>query len=755
MSPKTYVRILQGGIIASLLVVLFVFKELLFPYITSKQLPFNIIMEFLLVIWVVFLMRYPEYRPKKNMISYGLIAYFLAILASCAVSVDFNLSFWGDAERMLGFFHLAHFLIFYFIIITVFRSWKDWHYLFLASITTATVVSLSGLLGSQEYGTIGNTAYVSGYLIFNLYFIILLFFRANNKSARWLYLIPFLIMIIEFWKMKTSGAIIGLGVSFLLLFLLLGLSHINKKVRRGSLIAFLASIAILVFIFSQSQAAWFQNSFLRNLTTQKATFQTRLISWQAAAHDFKNHPIFGNGFGNYATTFDKYFDSKFYDYATTDTYFDRAHNNLIEITSTTGVVGLLTYLSIFIAALYYLWREFKQNGGRTGGQDAGGLNNLEIVIIVALLSAYFIQNLAIFDSFSTFLGLMAILGFVYWLNFRRHYQIVPDEPENALLTIKKDKTEALVLIGLLIAAYIFANHYNFKTLKMFKGTIDAYIEVASGRLVEGVQKYSEVLEGAPMERDSRVTLINLVASNPNLLSSINSQAAEEILEYTIDLARRNVAYNPYDSMMQMQLANVLDTAARYYYNDLEKLNRYSGEAMQSIEYSIEATPNRATVYFVKSQMQLSRGETEEAIATLEEGIALNPNYYEGHCRLAQLFFITAQDGVYDARIDNALQSCLSTGRSSRSISDNLLKLAANYYSEKKEYRQAAEFSEYLAEIAAPDAEIWNNVARLYFVIGDKEKAESSFIKAVDLNPELLEPWLEFKAYVEANRKEFE
>lgn len=756
MSPKTYLRILQGGLIASLLAILLVFKELLFPYITSKQLPFNIIMEFLLVIWVVFLMRYPQYRPKKNLISYGLIAYFLAILASCVVSIDFNLSFWGDAERMLGFFHLAHFLIFYFIVITAFRTWQDWRTLFLSSVVVATIVSLNGLLGSQQYSTIGNTAYVSGYLIFNIYFIILLFFRSSNKSARWLYLIPFLIMLIEFWKMRTSGAIIGLGASFLLLFLLLGLSHVNKKIRRGSLVAFLASIALLVFIFSQSQAAWFQNSFLRNLTSQKATFQTRLISWQAAAKDFKNHPIFGNGFGNYSTTFDKYFDSKFYNYATSDTYFDRAHNNLVEIASTTGSVGLLAYLSIFVAAFYYLWREFRLNGKRVGGHDAGGLNNLEIIIIVSLISAYFIQNLAIFDSFSTFLGLMVILGFVYWLNFRRHYPAVNDEPENAIFTIKSDKAEAMLLIGLLIFAYIFANHYNFKTLKLFKGTIDAYVEVASGRLISGIDKYSDILEGAPMERDSRVTLINMIASNPTLLTSVNSQSAGEILDYTIDLARLNVAYNPYDSMMQMQLAQVLDAAARYYYNDLEKFNIYSGEAMQAIDRSIEATPGRATVYFIKSHMHVSRGEIDEAVEVLEKGISLNPNYYEGHCRLANLFLLTSEEkGVYDDRLDSSLQNCLDKGRVSGSISENLLKLAANYYSEKKDYQKAAEFSEHLAEVSEPSAEIWNNVARLYFIIGEKDKAESAFSKALDIDPSVLDSWVEFKSYVEENRKEFE
>ncbi|NCU31935.1 MAG: DUF349 domain-containing protein, partial [Candidatus Moranbacteria bacterium] len=48
------------------------------------------------------------------------------ILMSLAVSADYNLTFWGDVERMLGLFHLLHFLLFYFIIITAFRNKKDY-----------------------------------------------------------------------------------------------------------------------------------------------------------------------------------------------------------------------------------------------------------------------------------------------------------------------------------------------------------------------------------------------------------------------------------------------------------------------------------------------------------------------------------------------------------------------------------------------------------------------------------------------------
>lgn len=747
MQAKTYRRLLQAGIIASLLIILSVFKELLFPFITSKQLPFNILMEFLLVIWLVFIWRYPQYRPRKNFISVGLVVYFLAILASCLVSVDFNLSFWGDAERMLGFFHLAHFLIFYFILITVFRTWQDWQLLFGSSVAVATLVSLIGLLGENGYSTIGNTAYVSGYLIFSIYFTVILFFRTSNKQLRWLYLFPLVIMLLEFKNMKTSGAIIGLGVSVLIMILLVGLTHVNKKVRRLSLVIFMLALLALAGIFSQREAAWFQNSFLKNLTSQKVTFQTRLISWRGAAADFKYHPIFGTGFGNYAVIFDKHFTSKFYDYTTGDTYFDRAHNNLIDIVSTTGLVGLVSYLSIFAAVGYYLFREFKANGYRSSG-EYHGLNNIEVITIISLLSAYFIQNLAIFDSFSTFLGLMSIFGFIYWLNQRRQGE-TDDRPEPKMV-IKNESTELLVLGGLLLIAFIFCNHYNFKTWKMFKQTIDGYAQIASGRLETGAAIYKEALSDRPLERDSRVTLINLVSSNLALFDTVSKERATEIFDYTISLAKKNVSYHPGDSMMQLQLAQVLDVAARYHYQDLEKFNLYSTEAMQAVAKSIEASPKRATTYFVKAQMQLMRMENEEAIKTMEQAISLNPNYSEGHCRLAQMFFLI-DEPQYGSALSTALNACVDKGGVATIVSENMLKLAINHYSDVKDYERAAVLSERLASISEPDPEVWYNLAKLNYVIGNVEKAEETFLKALFLDSSLEGQWPIFKGLIDANR----
>lgn len=733
MSAKSYLRILQTGIIASLGIIFFVFTDLLFPYITSKQLPFNILMEVLLAIWLVFIWRYPEYRPKRSFISWGLIAYFLAVLASCAVSVDINLSFWGDAERMLGFFHLIHFLIFYFVLITVFRSWKEWRVLFALSVLAATIFSFIGLFGKNPYSTIGNVAYVSSYLIFNIYFCVLLFFRQPQRWLRWLYFLPVIVMFWHFKGMQTSGAIVGLAASILLLFLLLGLAHVNRKVRRWSLVGFLTALIVLVIIFSQNQSAWFQNSFLRNLTTQKSTFQTRLISWRGAAADFKDHPLFGTGFSNYAIIFDKHFDPKFFNYMTGETYFDRAHNNLIDITSTTGLLGLVTYLSIFIAVLYYLWRQFKANGRRVS-QDGPGRKNLEIIIIIALLAAYFIQNLAIFDTFATYIGLMIILGFIFYLNTER----LDAEEEAEAVEIEGRKTwrlksanqEYLFLAVFLIIAYVIIIQANVKPWRMFVGIIDGYSQAMRGDAAQGLDTYREALSGTPLDRDARTILVTLFISNPNIISALPVYRAHSDLDYVISLAQKNVDLNPRDSLAQMQLAQILDTAARFYYNDLGQFNSYSGPALEAINRSIESSPGRIPVYLVKAQIQLIRGEEEAAIETIKYANTLNPSFPDGFCRLGQFYLLMNKP----AEAGGALDDCAAKGGISQINSERFLKLIISYYISQERYDQALLFTERLVEINKQDPDIWFNLAKIYLSMNDSQKAAAAAQQAVLLDP---------------------
>src|SRR5574344_1241989 len=100
MSQPWYRFILKLGTYASLASLFLLNKHFYFPYITSKQLYFNILIEVLAVIWVAYLWKYPADRPKKSWITRGWLAYLAVVLLTCFTGIDFNLSFWGDLERM-------------------------------------------------------------------------------------------------------------------------------------------------------------------------------------------------------------------------------------------------------------------------------------------------------------------------------------------------------------------------------------------------------------------------------------------------------------------------------------------------------------------------------------------------------------------------------------------------------------------------------------------------------------------------------
>ena len=708
MNSKVYLRFLQFGAIASLITVFFVFSNLLFPYITSKQLSFNILTELLLVIWAIFIWKFPAYRPKKSLITGGVMAFLAAILLSCSVSVDFNTSFWGDAERMLGVFHVIHFFFLYLVLITVFRSYKDWQILFASSIVIATIVSFLGLTGTN-YSTLGNTTYVSGYIIFNLYFCALLFFRAKKQNWRWILLLPVLVMLLEFANAKTSGAIIGLGISILFIVFLIGALHENKKIKIVAWGSLSVAVLALVLIFSQQNTVWFQNSFLKNLTSQKITFQTRLISWEAAAKDFHNHPWLGVGFGNYSIVFDRYFDAKFYNYARTDTYFDRAHNNLIDITSTAGVIGLLAYLSIFVAVAFYLIKLLKKDR-----------HDFEPIILIGLFTAYFIQNLAAFDSLVTYVGLMMSLAYIYHLN---NLDFKDEDVEQ-----KMPEFTALA-IGILLFV-ILTNYFNIRPWQTFQGTIKGYSTMSQGRVMDAITIYKDAFKNnTALDRDGKTAVVNAVISNPQIVLGLPVDQGKEVADYLISLEQDNVNNNPLDSLMQLQLSQIYAVAARLKLSDQTVTDAYYQAALEAIDASIIASPQRIPVYFMKANLLLSKDKYDEAIGVITQSIEFNPNFPDTYCQLYRVYSLKKDTVNANLNADKCVDL---HGEATLGMSLDFLNLT-DYYYKNKDYPRALILGEQLVAFQPNSAQAWAFLAEIYRDSGDLNSYRTAALRANELN----------------------
>ncbi len=723
MSQKFYVNVLKVGVWAALIVVFFVFKNLLFPFITSKQISFNILIEVLFVFWLALIIKYPEYRPRRDYIGYGLAAFFAALLVSSVLGVDWNLSFWGDIERMLGLFHLLHFFVFYLIIITVMRTWSDWKWFLTWFIIIAGIEGWYSAVAPKGYGTIGNTAYVSGYMLFGMYLSLLLFFKESNKVWRWLYLLPIWPMMSGFVRANTTGAWVGLGISTMALLFFYGILYQNRKVKIITWVAFILGVAFVAnfFIFNRDNFLTHHSRFfarlVREVNFNKNTFQTRLISWRAALKDFPHHPIFGTGHGNYSITFDKYFSSKFYDYTRGETYFDRAHNNLIDIASTAGAVGLLAYLSIFAAVAVYLIKSYR----------AGKIDVNEFVVIIGLFTAYFVQNLAVFDSLVTYISLMVTLGYVYWL-WR-----IKDEEIARTKDREWENREVYVLFGVGLIILVIMNQYNVKVLKMLVHTIGGQRAFAQGMVEKTIKEYRKALSyHTPLDRDSRTSMNRLFISNPDSLKKLDREKAQEILDYNIAEAEKNVRYNPHDSLLQLVLAQLLNVAANFNRDNPEKFQFYSDRALEAIDKAIAASPERIPVYFQKAQILMNRGEKDKVIEEMEAATKINPRYEDAFCYLAKIYlYYNEKEKGYQN-----LDKCLDMNGARLFRQEGLIKSFINHYVDQKDWPRVIALYKQLTKIEKKNADNWTRLARVYAEAGQKDKAREAAEKAMEIDPSI-------------------
>ena len=739
MSQKAYLYILKIGSFLALISIFFVFKNLLFPFITSKQIPFNILIEILLIFWVALIVKYPEYNPFKNkkgrnFITYGLIAYFAAMIISCFAGVDWNLSFWGDVERMLGAFHVLHFFGLYLILITVFRDWRDWKEMMIWSLILSVFLSLKGL-SDIGYSTLGNTSYVSGYLIFNMYFATLLFLKERNSGLKWLYLIPLPIILMAFDKAGTSGAMVGLGFSVLVVLFLYGLLNKNKKIKIISVSAFILAIIVIsnIFVFNRDNFLTKNipalNDIVKDISLNKATFQTRLISWNAALQDFKEHPFFGTGHGNYAIVFDKYFDPVFLTHTSSETYFDRAHNNVIDIASTTGSIGLLAYLSIFAAVAWYLIKKYR----------ADKISIHEFSMLVGLFTAYFVQNLAVFDSLATYLMLMLTLAYVHWLNVEeygseehtsfRFKGFIRELGSSAKINNKE--IYALVIAGVIM--FVIAFQYNIRPWQMLIGTIDGQRHWAQGKVLDTYDAYKEILKlDTVLDRDSRTSFVRLVISNSGILKNLEKEKADEVLDFTIDLAKINVEYNEGDSLNQMMLAQTYNVAATHYSGNADKYNFYMNRALEAIDMSIKASPGRVPIYYQKAQIQITQGNLESAVETLKYADKLLPKYSETQCYLAKTLLYHQKKEEASEYVEN----CVDLGGARKLTPVSLLKTQINEYINKEDWERVVKMYDALTSLESKNPEVWIKAAALYKQQGLFEKAKKAALKAIELDPKL-------------------
>ncbi len=266
--------------------------------------------------------------------------------------------------------------------------------------------------GFRFQGSIGNPAYVAAYAIFMMFYAIyVLVSKYKNKLFSfgaiilWLLLALFLAV---FFGASTRGALVGLIASIIVF-----LGYFAFCSRRWRKWFIIGGVVILILV---ALTVRFKNdsAFIKSLPLSRIldisfsakTFEDRAIMWKTAIDGWKARPIFGWGPENFLQVFDRYFNIKYFKPADGfGAWFDRAHSVYFDYLAETGILGLLSFLSIWIV---FYWQRVKSYFVAQK-QDKSSLvvNGL----ILAAPAAYLVQGIVLFDVLPIYLNVFMFLAF--------------------------------------------------------------------------------------------------------------------------------------------------------------------------------------------------------------------------------------------------------------------------------------------------------------------------------------------------------
>lgn len=450
----SFERITRWYLYLSTMCVVIVMNSGFFPFIGGKDYFFRFAVELALasaVLWWSFEAPLGAVWPRvKKLFSRPLVvavsAFALMFLLASLFAYDVHAAFWSNFERGEGGFQMLHYYAFFLLLTFFFTEEKHWKTLFGYALAAAGIMILYGIAGNfgvanfigpyvnqpvptgfwatltsgRFEGSLGNPAYVAPYLMFSMFYAAYLWLSSRKKDvnapaiAPWGYGALIVVFLFFFILAQTRGAFLGLiagGLVFLLYLALFSKGKLRLWVSIA-LVVFLGLGGIGYAVRNSSVVQSVPAGRLLQISTSDETAQTRFWVWGEAWKGFLERPILGWGPENFSPVFDKYFDPRFYVIGKqTETWFDRAHSVFFDYLSETGILGLLSYLAMFLVLLF----EFIKRRNEVLWGDRSTAAYIKGALLIALPVAYLVQGVAIFDVLPMYLNVFMFLAFTEYL----------------------------------------------------------------------------------------------------------------------------------------------------------------------------------------------------------------------------------------------------------------------------------------------------------------------------------------------------
>jgi len=661
-----------GLLLANVLTPLVVWTAVVSPYFFPKAIFSRSLIEITLVCALVYavrmLMAQPSgsiqlmkarvraFAPNPLVIALGL--FFVSLVVSTLLATDRYWAFWGPVERGEGLWGMLHILLF-FILGSIFFKREQWVLFFKLSLVVGLVVAVRaffqhwGLFGivqeARPHSFLGNAAYLATQMLFLIAFSALVFYEEHRSASRagatwWRYAAAVLagLFFAVIFITKTRGVLLGFAagvVALLAYYAFRKRAEAEKQAAAaghfGSLRISTRTVSLLllglmlvfavVFFATRDALVWQSIPGLDRLAQAAmlgqgdATMQIRLGLWNLSWEAFKERPLFGWGPEHYLVAFERHYDPSLAIYD--EIWLDRAHNKVFDVLVMQGAFGLLAYLGLFGAALLLVVK-------RAEGPKA---------LLIAILVAYFVQNLFFFDQLLSYLGFFVLLGYIlrlWWDEKKAGIEIRPaDAPSAATLP-----RTAYVLMGGAVVSGVFL----VSSLYLWN-----WVPINQARLYKGAMASDSVEEIV-------ATLERAMAPYNFAQASIRTGEIDALYLQQFfynDQYRTNPQFAPLGDVLIRGMQDIIERHpaydVRYYTRLVEMLNGYAqsdaayyARAEPLLRKAIEVAPAHQELYFHLAFNLVGQGRFDEAVRTAQYAVDLSPSVARAHLKLGLIYVST-------------------------------------------------------------------------------------------------------------------
>lgn len=626
-------------------------NSFVFPFIVPKILLFRASVTVMLAAFIILLIiNWQEYKIKFTPLNIAMLVFLLSFTISTFVGVDPYHSFWDNHERMLGLFTIFHFIVYYYLCSTVIKNWTEWKWALRIFLLAGSIVMFIGMLqvgnpnlllnggADRVSSTLGNPIYVGGYALFLIFSAILLIIKEKNNFWRGTEVILLILAFFNIFFSGSRGAFLGLSVGAVVALAAYALILKSSPKIRFSIVGFLGVTVLILSLFY----AYRQTTFVKNVpalgrtvnTTWSVLIQTaRWKAWEVAIKGWAVRPIFGWGPNNYFYIFNLYYNPHMLDYGWGETWFDNAHNILVNTMSVQGSFGILSYLAIFTTAIILLIGAFKRKQ----------IDCHIFIIGNAFLIAHLVQNVTVFENPTSYLYFMFWLAMVnrlsgYEKKSRENIQSIGESNQNIKNKNQKpfDKPISYGLVAVigalaLILIIIFniqparANNLSLRTIKKLNNNPP-----------QAIPLMKESFDfNSPHIDDIRADISRSALQIANSYGQqLGPQITKEILDLAYDNLKKNLDLHPRDIRNQITLANIDQFRTRFF-NDIQ----YFFSAEKLFENALSYSPTRQQILYALSSLKMEIDKPQDAIKLLEQAINDNSNIAESYWRLAYVYQI--------------------------------------------------------------------------------------------------------------------